>query len=153
MTILQVVLDNLLDVAMVFATTMAPVIATKGIRWLEARTGLQASEAQEAKVRDMLDRALHYAEESAHKRLRKGEAEMGDGVRKMAKALDFARAEASRLGLGSVITASAGHLEDMLEARLGAKRHDPDDPMDATPTEQSKLDAKAAAAAAAAPAA
>lgn len=145
MTATQVILDNLLDLAMVFLAAVVPILARQAIAWLERRTGLDVSEAQERKAQEMLDRALHYAEESAHKRLRRGEVEMSTGAAKMAKAVAFARGEAERLGLDRVLAASAEHLEDMLEARLGQKRHDPDDAMDATPTAITKSAVKMAA--------
>lgn len=145
MDITKQILDVLLDGVMVFAVAIVPVLVRAAIAYAEKKLSVDFSDKQERRIEKLVDDAIHYAEESAHKRLNAGEAEMGQAGKKLEKAIAFASKEAERLGVLSLVEGGAEHLADMIEARLGAKRHDVDDNLDSVPTPNQKREAKAKA--------
>jgi len=149
MDIAKQLLDVLLDGVMVLAVAIVPILVRAAIAWAEKKTALDFSDKQEERVEKLVNDAIHYAEESAHKRLNAGEAEMGEPGKKLEKALAFASKEAERLGLLSLVEGGAEHLADMIESKLGAKRHDHKDAVDNVPMAAEKEKAKADALAAA----
>lgn len=123
-------LDLALDGALIFAAAIVPILIAQGIRYAESKLKVDFSEKQEAKVHDLIDRAIHYADESARKHLK---ADADTKPDKMSKALAFITAEGKRMGLGSVLEEQADHLADMIESKIGQKRLDSGDKLDKTP--------------------
>ena len=129
-------LDAGIQLATMFVLAISPVLVKAFIAWLERKTALDFAAAQEDRVEQLLEQAIHYADESARKRLNVGEKEPGEPGYKMTKALAFAAKEAERMGIKSLVEQGAEHLADKLEARLGVKRHDPNDKIDKVPSEE-----------------
>lgn len=113
-----VVLEQLLPVLSAVLTVVGVALARKAVQVFEARTGLDVSAQHEAMLDDMLRRAVARGEEYARGVVKAGE-EKPDGAEKLDVALDFAEAEAQRLGLN---VRGREHLENLLEAKLGLTR-------------------------------
>lgn len=124
METLSPLLDAGVQMLAMAVLAITPVLVRAFLVWLERKTALEFSTAQEGRVDQLLTDAIHYAEESARKRLKANEPEPGEPGYKMRKALDFASKEAERLGLRSLLEQGAEHLSDKLEARLGLDRED-----------------------------
>lgn len=122
METLTPLLDAGVQLLAMVVLAVTPVLVRAFLAWLERRTALEFSAEQERRTEQLVIDAVHYAEESARKRLKAGEREPGEPGYKMAKALAFASKEAERLGLRSLTDQGLEHLSDKLEARLGLDR-------------------------------
>ena len=122
-------LDAIIQLAVVFILALTPILVRWGTKYLEKKLHINFAAEQEAKITALIDKGIHYAAESAQKHLKTDK----EPVDKLGKAIAFITAEAERMGIQSVVETQAEHLADMIESRLGVKRHDPEDQMDATP--------------------
>ena len=121
---LSPLLDAGVQLLAMVVLALPPVLVRACLAWLERRTAREVSAEQETRAAQLVEDAVHYAEESARKRLKAGEAVAGEPGFKMQKALAFASKEAERLGLRSLTEQGLEHLSDKIEARLGFIRAD-----------------------------
>lgn len=115
----QVVLDHLLSV-------LVPLLLSVGLVLLRSFLAKKGLESSQAILDDVITRSVHYAEEEAHKALKKDEHLAGH--EKMDAAMTFAESEMSRLGLDKMAQDS---LTKMIESKLQSVRPAPSAP--ATP--------------------
>jgi hypothetical protein len=107
-----------LTVAAALIVPIATWLARRAVRALEARTGIDVPAAQEQKIDDWIEEAIHYAEEKSWQKI-KAKTEKLSGPEKLEEAADFvlAFAEARKWDEWTRET-----LKSKIEAKLGLAR-------------------------------
>jgi hypothetical protein len=115
----KIVLENLLPFIFLLATPILLLLAKRLVKYLEEKLHFDMSDAQEAKLNEVLTGAIAFSEEKALQALKTDPATLPDGAKKLDAALEFAMAEIKRLGLDVL---AAQKLKDLIEAKLFAER-------------------------------
>jgi len=114
----KVIADTLLPlVATLLIATLTPLAVWLG-RKLAARLELDNKAQYDGLIDSVVERAVHWSEEQAHKAL-KADKVTQDGPTKLLAALRFARARLEELGWLDV---GRDKLAELIEARLGIER-------------------------------
>lgn len=115
----------LLPVVVAVLTPVLLALARRGIRELERRTDIQLSERREKQILNVVDDAIHFAEEQARKALKGKETDfekITDSEMKMKAAIKYVRKRADEMGLDELVEKSSDELAELIESRLFRKR-------------------------------
>lgn len=101
-------------------TPLVTALANRAIAALKEKTKLELTKQQEEALHRMLEEAIDFAEEQAHKAAKQDDKLDGDS--KMAKALEYIETKSKVLNLDDVAEARSEELAALVEAKLFPKR-------------------------------
>jgi hypothetical protein len=111
-------IDMLLDILSVVLLILVPYFVHRGLAYFEKKTSLELSPYMTNKLNDLLDKGLAYAEEQAHKVLKKNEKSLT-----MSEKLEHGAGYVMDLAdAADAKTWTTEKVKKMLEARLNEKR-------------------------------
>jgi hypothetical protein len=101
--------DHLIEAGGVLLLSLSSLAVHRFSAWLKMRTGIELSESDEKRVRDIISDAIHFAEESAHKAAKESSITL-TGDEKLKAAINF------------IATATRGSLpNEEIEKRIHAE--------------------------------
>lgn len=103
---------------------LAPILARLAMRALEKFqewSDIRITEKQERRIRDLVEDAIHYAEEQSRKAIR-GEGTALSGPEKLETAIDHFSRRARKEGLDDIVRESSDEIGERIEAALSRKR-------------------------------
>ncbi|MEW6587265.1 MAG: hypothetical protein AB1442_16860 [Nitrospirota bacterium] len=117
MEYIKTIIEHVLPIVISIVTPVLVYLLLRGIRYLEAKLVVDVSEGTEVALKEVLLRAIAFAEEQGMKAIKSG-GKM-ESAKKLDAALEFAVGEIKRMGLAEM---TAGELTRLIEAMLNRQR-------------------------------
>lgn len=116
-----VILDRaIIPIVVLFLTPVISALANRLIVAIQEKTKVEITKQQREALEEILQEAIQFAEEQAHKAIKN--KNVMDGSTKMEKAIGYIQTKGKLLNLDDIGEAKAGELADLLEAKLFTRR-------------------------------